>query len=148
MKTSVKLKSVILVSLQVVCMLFLLVKIPFLQLDLWAIVVAFLGFLLSLWAITTMKLDNFNGLPDVKENAHLVTSGPYKVIRHPIYCSILLLFTPLVIDKPSAFLIIISVVQLITLVVKLNYEEKLLRNHFEEYSSYSKHTWKLIPFIY
>ena len=141
-------KSEILVGMQMVCIFILLVRIPFFHSDLWALLVSFAGFLLGLWAIVTMKLDNISVRPDVKQNARLVTGGPYKVIRHPMYSAVLLAFSPFVIDQPSTLLLIVLITLLITLLIKMNYEEKLLRNYFEEYSIYSKHSWKLIPFIY
>ena len=148
MKMSAKSKSAILVGMQTVCILTLLVKITALHSDLWAIIVSFIGILLGFWAILIMKLDNVNVTPDVKANARLVMSGPYKVIRHPMYSAVLLTFFPFVLDRPSTFLVIVFMTLLTTLVIKLNYEEQLLCNHFKEYAVYSKHTWRLIPFIY
>lgn len=143
-----KYKSGILVGVQMVCIFFLLVKIPFSHIDLWALLISFLGLLLGFWAIVAMQLDNISVRPDVKQNARLVIHGPYKVIRHPMYSAVLLTFTPLVIDHFSIFLVIVLFILLVTLLIKMKYEEKLLRNHFEAYASYSKHSWKIIPFIY
>ena len=143
-----KWKSGILVSIQMVCILIMLVRIPFQHSDLWTFLVSFLSLLLVVWAVVTMKLDNISVRPDVRQNARLVTSGPYKVIRHPMYSATLLTFLPFVIDQPSMLLLIVFIALLITLLFKINYEEKLLRNHFKEYNCYSKHSWRLIPFIY
>lgn len=148
MKIGSKYISGILVGMQMVCILFLLVKIPALQSDLWALIVSFIGLALGFWAVVTMKLDNLNVMPDVKQDARLVTTGPYKVIRHPMYSAVLLTFLPFVLDRPSLFLSIIFMVLLTTLLIKLNYEETLLKTHFKEYEEYSKHSWRLIPYIY
>jgi protein-S-isoprenylcysteine O-methyltransferase Ste14 len=148
MRTGSQIKSRILVWMQIVCILVLLVKIPFLHCNIWALLVSLLGPLLGIWAVVTMRLDNISISPDVKQNARLVTNGPYKVIRHPMYSAIIIAFSPFVIDQHSILLISVLIVLLITLLIKLNYEERLLQNHFEEYSSYSKHSWRLIPFIY
>jgi protein-S-isoprenylcysteine O-methyltransferase Ste14 len=134
--------------MQMVCILFLLVKIPALQSDPWALIVSFIGLALGFWAVLTMQLDNLSVTPDVKKDARLVIAGPYKVIRHPMYSAVLLTFLPFVLDRPSLFLSIVFLSLLTTLVIKLNYEESLLRNHFKEYEEYSKHSWRLIPFIY
>ena len=148
MKVEAKCKSGILVGMQMVCILILLVKISFLHCNLWALFVSLLGILLGLWAIITMKLDNINVRPDVKQNARLVISGPYKIIRHPMYSAVLLTFLPFILDQPSVILIIVFMALLITLLIKLNYEEKLLQSHFKDYTIYSKNSWRLIPFIY
>lgn len=143
-----KTKSGILVGMQMVCILFLLVKIPALQSDLWALIVSFIGLTLGFWAVVTMKLDNLSVTPDVKQDARMVVAGPYKVIRHPMYSAVLLTFLPFVLDRPSLFLSIVFLLLLTTLIIKLNYEESLLKNYFKEYEEYAKHSWRLIPFIY
>jgi protein-S-isoprenylcysteine O-methyltransferase Ste14 len=148
MKFGVKCKSGILVGMQMVCILFLLVKIPLLKSDQWALIVSFIGLALGFWAVVTMKLDNLSVTPDVKQDARMVMAGPYKVIRHPMYSAVLLTFLPFVLDRPSLFLSIVFLSLLTTLVIKLNYEETLLKNHFKEYEEYAKHSWRLIPFIY
>jgi protein-S-isoprenylcysteine O-methyltransferase Ste14 len=140
--------SGILVGMQMVCILFLLVKVPSLQSDLWALIVSFAGLMLGFWAVVSMKLDNLSVTPDVKKDARLVMAGPYKVIRHPMYSAVLLTFIPFVIDRPSVFLCVVYMALLTTLVIKLNYEETLLKIHFKGYEAYSKKSWRLIPFIY
>jgi protein-S-isoprenylcysteine O-methyltransferase Ste14 len=141
-------KSGILVSMQMVCIFFLLVKIPFINSDLWAYIVSFAGMLLGSWAVLSMKLDNVRIIPDVKQGARLVMAGPYKVIRHPMYSSVLLMFLPFVLDRPSLYMNIVFLTLLTTLVIKLNYEESLLKKHFKDYEEYAKHSWRLIPFVY
>jgi len=44
--------------------------------------------------------------------------------------------------KSSIFLLLVS------FLLKLNYEEKILKKHFKEYVDYQKRTKKLIPFAY
>ncbi|MDP4290393.1 MAG: isoprenylcysteine carboxylmethyltransferase family protein [Bacteroidota bacterium] len=148
MKRNANYKSDILVGMQMVCIFLLVVRIPAIKSDLWVFFVSLLGFILGFWAVVTMKLDNLSIAPDVRQNAKLVTAGPYKLIRHPMYSAVLLIFLPFVIDSPSAYFIVVFMALLITLLIKLNYEEQLLRNHFEDYATYSKNSWKLIPFIY
>lgn len=148
MRIGSKNKSGILVGLQMVWIFFLLVRIPFLHSDLWAYLVSIAGMLLGAWAVFSMKLDNVRIIPDVKQDARLVMAGPYKVIRHPMYSSVLLMFLPFVLDKPSLYMNTIFLMLLATLLIKLNYEETMLKTHFKEYEEYSKHSWRLIPFIY
>ena len=56
------------------------------------LVVQIIGFFLSLWAIITMKLGNFNIQPEVKPNAHFVNTGPYRLIRNPMYTGLIVFF--------------------------------------------------------
>jgi len=143
-----KYKSFILVWLQMLFIVLLLLQIPANHCDQWAFIVSAIGLFLGFWAIVTMRLDNLSVTPEVRRDARLVTSGPYKVIRHPMYSAVLLTFLPFVLDRPSFYLTIIFLALVTTLFVKLNYEETLLKAHFKEYEEYSKHSRRLIPFIY
>jgi protein-S-isoprenylcysteine O-methyltransferase Ste14 len=141
-------KSFILVWLQFLFIVLLLMQIPTLHCDLWAFIVSAFGLFLGFWAVVSMRLDNLSVTPDVRRDARLVTSGPYKVIRHPMYSAVLLMFLPFILDRPRFDLTIIYLLLVTTLFVKLNYEEGLLKNHFTDYEAYSTNTWRLIPFIY
>ncbi|NWJ52804.1 MAG: isoprenylcysteine carboxylmethyltransferase family protein [Bacteroidetes bacterium] len=143
-----KTKSNILVGLQMTCIILLLVMIPMWEVGYIALIVATGGFFLGCWAVVSMKLDNLSVRPDVRQNARLVKSGPYRVIRHPMYTAVLLTLTPLIVDHPSTYGIIVWIVLLLTLLYKLNYEERLLKNHFEGYASYMLKSWRIIPYIY
>ena len=143
-----KYKSFILVWFQMLFIVFLLMQIPALHCDLWAFIVSAIGLLLGFWAVVTMRLDNLSVTPDVRRDAQLVTSGPYKVIRHPMYSAVLLTFIPFVLDRPFPELTVIFLGLVTTLFIKMNYEEKLLTAHFKEYEAYAKKSWRIIPFLY
>jgi len=116
-------------------------QLPLLIIELVAIVYV-------IWAIVSMKLNNINVLPDLKKEAKLVKSGPYRLIRHPMYLATIIVFTTLLISKFSYFRLAAYLVIWIDLILKLNYEENLLKQAFEEYKDYQKNTYRLIPFIY
>jgi protein-S-isoprenylcysteine O-methyltransferase Ste14 len=143
-----KIKSNILVGLQMICILLLLVLIPLWEIGHIALIMVLGGFILGCWAVVAMKIDNLSVRPEIKQNAHLVKNGPYRVIRHPMYTAVLITMAALVADQPSVYSIIIWLVLLITLLYKLNYEEKLLKQHFEGYAAYMLESWRIIPYIY
>jgi len=116
--------------------------------DYFLLTIEAFGILLGFWAIIAMKLDNLRIYPDLKENAKLVVSGPYKIIRHPMYSAIILTITPLIIEYFSWLRLIVGFIILIDLLFKLNYEERLLHNSFTAYKTYRKTTYRLIPFIF
>ena len=104
--------------------------------------------LLGLWAIWTMGFDNFNVTPDVKPRARLVTSGPYRYIRHPMYSALLVGGLALVLDTFSPERMLLWLVLLLDLLIKLNYEEQLLSRDLEGYSAHMRRTKRLFPFLY
>ena len=104
--------------------------------------------LLGLWAIGTMGIGNFNVTPDGKHRARLVTGGPYRYIRHPMYTALLMGSLSLVLDAFSLLRLAMWLVLLVDLLVKLNYEERLLSQDLEGYSTHIQRTKRLIPFLY
>lgn len=106
------------------------------------------GVFLGLWAIWIMQIGNFNITPDVIRNGRMVAEGPYKYIRHPMYAAVLLVSLAMILDFPGILRIASWILLLIDLLLKMDYEEKLLRNHYEGYARYQQQTRRIIPFIY
>lgn len=107
-----------------------------------------IGVFTMFWALWTMRLNNLNMMPDLKHKSILVTSGPYRVIRHPMYASVLLVTLMLVVNHLTLLRIGFWLVLLIDLHFKFFYEEKLLLKKYSEYMDYKKKTKRIIPFIY
>jgi protein-S-isoprenylcysteine O-methyltransferase Ste14 len=107
-----------------------------------------LGVVLGLWTLWTMRSSRFNILPDVLDRAQLVTLGPYRFIRHPMYATLLLVTLALVLDSPSPLRVVIWLVLLMDLLLKLTYEESLLVQRFSAYAAYQQASKRLIPFVF
>lgn len=105
------------------------------------------GIALGMWAFIMMGWRNLTITPLVKQEATLVTEGPYRMIRHPMYSAALLIIWPLIIDQYSLFRFIVGMILTVDLVIKMFYEESLLRKHFAGYDLYMRDTYRLIPFI-
>jgi protein-S-isoprenylcysteine O-methyltransferase Ste14 len=106
------------------------------------------GMAIGIWALTVMGIGNMNISPLVKEGAVLVTRGPYRVIRHPMYLAVLLVIWPLIIDDFSVTRITAGFVLTLDLIIKILFEENLLKKQFAEYEAYMKTTKRLIPVIF
>lgn len=113
-----------------------------------ATLIFFSGVFLGLWAIGTMRIGNFNIVPDVPQNGKMVAKGPYKYIRHPMYSAVLLVGLSMVLNHFTLLRLGFWIALLADLILKMTYEEKLLSRHYREYSQYQERTRKLIPFIY
>jgi protein-S-isoprenylcysteine O-methyltransferase Ste14 len=105
------------------------------------------GILFAIWART--HLGRNWGMPmSIKEKPDLVTSGPYYLIRHPIYTGILIAMFGCTVTAGLTWLIWL-LLSTIYFIYSAKKEEKLMLRQFPEvYPAYMKRTKMLIPFIF
>ncbi len=88
---------------------------------------------------------SFSILP---ESRKLVISGPYRVVRHPLYLAEAVATLGMLIQFISPLALLLVAVQMTFQLIRIHYEEDILRQTFPEYQLYSKHTRQLIPMVY
>lgn len=137
-----------LVAVQLVCIGIIVFTGPFFPDNVFLLLLGIAGALLGLWAILVMEPGRFNITPDVNKNSRMVTKGPYKFIRHPMYTSVLMITLAWVLNSPTIFRSIIWIALAFDLISKLKYEEELLGDRYKEYHDYQSRTKNLIPFIF
>jgi protein-S-isoprenylcysteine O-methyltransferase Ste14 len=107
------------------------------------------GVALGLWAALWMSARqrrrfSVTPLPDAHER--LVTDGPYRWIRHPMYTAVLAVVLPAALAGPWPSVSAAAVLVLV-LVVKYRFEDRLLARRFSEYDDYRRRTGALLPGI-
>ncbi len=137
-----------LVFIQLSCLVFIAVSGPVLAKGTNGMLIESAGVFLAVVAIFTMKPGNFNITPRIKQNGILITSGPYRLIRHPMYLAQIIAVLPLVVDYFSWYRLAAILLLTVDLLVKIVYEEKRLQNYFPDYANYARKTKKLIPGLY
>ena len=148
MSAASKVKSLLFVGIQFACLGLIAVSGPLFPPIPLLLLTEFLGIGLGLWAVFTIGIGRFNIAPDPLKWSVLVTRGPYRLIRHPMYLALLVTTLPLIIADPSLFRFAIWLVLLIDLLFKLNYEENLLKSSLDGYREYSQRSYRLIPLVY
>jgi len=79
----------------------------------------------------------------------LVNSGIYRYIRHPLYCSLLLLGTGIMLKDPGNAQLILGAVNIVAVYFTARIEEKEMISKFAEiYIQYMWKTKMFIPFIF
>ena len=102
---------------------------------------------LMIWARLTFGIRSFHAAATTTKG-ELVTSGPYRWLRHPIYAAVIYFFTGSVIAFP--FLNVFAAFSLIIagLFARMLLEEKSLKLTYDNYAEYCKKTRRIIPFIF
>jgi len=92
---------------------------------------------------------NWSGTVTIKEDHELVTSGPYAIVRHPIYAGLLLAFVGSGLARGEWRGVLAVVIAFLALWRKLRFEERWMREHFgPAYQAYSERVAALVPFLF
>jgi protein-S-isoprenylcysteine O-methyltransferase Ste14 len=106
------------------------------------------GVFFAVWAREHLGR-NWSGSVTIKQGHELITSGPYAVVRHPIYTGILagLLGTAIALTQVRGFVAV--AVFFFGYWFKLRIEEEWMRSQFgETYAAYTRRTAALVPFLF
>ncbi|HXT10661.1 MAG TPA: isoprenylcysteine carboxylmethyltransferase family protein [Candidatus Angelobacter sp.] len=118
--------------------------------ELWQITgaaICILGLLFTLWARQTLA-GNWSSDVTFKENHELIRKGPYRIVRHPIYTGLLVMFLGTAIYIGQVRGIVSLALVTAGFWIKLLQEERLLLRHFPDaYPAYRREVKALIPFV-
>lgn len=105
------------------------------------------GLLFSVWGRVHLGT-NWSQAVTVKEGHELITSGPYSVVRHPIYTGLLTGFLGTAIARGEWRGLVAVLLVFAVLWWKLEQEERWMRDEFgDSYAAYSRRVAALVPFI-
>ena len=113
----------------------------------FVILVQVLALLLFLWARVTFGRRSYHVVADPTEGG-LVTGGPYRYIRHPIYAAFCLFTSAGVAAHWSWSAGLCGGLVLGSAVLRIFCEESLVAARYREYAQYSATTWRMIPYVY
>ncbi len=138
---------IILVTLQLLCLILILFTGPIFPSSFLLTAIFSVSVLFGLWAIAEMKF-RVNIFPDLGNSSKFVTTGPYSVVRHPMYTSVLFSSLCLVLDEFTLFRILAWIILLIVMLKKSFIEDNILKIRFDEFGTYELKTRRLIPYIF
>lgn len=106
------------------------------------------GLALSIWARRVLG-GNWSGSITLKEGHELVTEGPYRWVRHPIYSGVLLMIFGTGFASGRIQGLVAFAIALISLCLKSRVEERWMQSEFSNYyDDYKRDSWALIPLVF
>ena len=102
---------------------------------------------LMVWSRATFGRRSFHATANPTEGG-LVTTGPYRFIRHPIYSSVCLFTWASVLGHLSSLSVALALFVTLGAWIRIVTEERMLREQYPEYTAYARTTKRAIPFIY
>ncbi|MGC1461107.1 MAG: isoprenylcysteine carboxylmethyltransferase family protein [Terracidiphilus sp.] len=133
------------------------IPLPWLYLQLWPVglwpfwlgaAVTIVGLLFAVWARQYLGR-NWSRSVTIKQDHELITSGPYTLVRHPIYTGILtgLLGTAIALSQVRGLIVV--ALFFVAFWIKLRMEEQWMRSQFgETYAAYAHRTAALVPYLF
>ena len=91
---------------------------------------------------------NWSGTVTFKEGHELVTTGPYALVRHPIYTGLLLAFIGSAVGRGEWRGVLAVFIAFLALWRKLRLEERWMREQFgDAYDAYARRVAALVPYL-
>ena len=105
------------------------------------------GLLFAIWARRHLG-SNWSQAVTIKKDHELITSGPYAIVRHPIYTGLLLGFLGSAIARGEWRGLLAVALLFVVLWYKLKLEERWMQVEFgDAYKSYARRVAALVPYI-
>ena len=104
------------------------------------------GYALAVWAMVVNPF--FSAVARIQDDRGqvVVTSGPYRVIRHPSYAGALFSYLALPVMLDALWALVPALVTVGALVIRTALEDRMLRGELEGYQQYAEETrYRLVP---
>lgn len=107
-------------------------------------VISVAAFTLAVWGLLYLRR-NLSLMPEARR---LVTGGPYRFVRHPLYAAEILAAAAFALVNPY-LVVLLTLVPFISIqILRSRYEEALLGGVFPAYRAYASRTRRVIPFLW
>lgn len=105
--------------------------------------------ILTVWPVLENKHFESTARIQNDRNQTVVTSGPYQIVRHPGYSSIILWAISVPLIFGSLLTGIVSLIIIAIIIIRTYFEDAMLKRELDGYTEYcAKTKYRLIPFIW
>jgi protein-S-isoprenylcysteine O-methyltransferase Ste14 len=112
-----------------------------------AIALQLMAVALMVWARVTFGRRSFHAAANPTAGG-LVTTGPYRIIRHPIYTAACLFGWGAIVVQRSLVSVALGILLLLGALIRMICEERLVKQKYPEYIEYAKVTKRMIPYLF
>jgi protein-S-isoprenylcysteine O-methyltransferase Ste14 len=107
-------------------------------------------FLSYLWVFFVFRENSYTSrIVEVEKGQRVIATGPYSVVRHPMYLGMSILFLSTPVALGSWWGLIVFGLLPVVLIYRIYHEERLLLKELSGYEEYCQKTpYRLIPFIW
>ena len=110
--------------------------------------IATAGIAMGIVTLCYNRIGNFSIYPTPRAGAQLITSGPYRLVRHPMYVSLSLMMIGIAGYNQGMRNALAAVLVIVVVMTKAAIEERLMRGRFAEYDDYCARSWRFIPYLF
>ena len=116
-------------------------------------IIGFVGMILGIFFFFLVSRENtyLSRVVEIQEERghKVITTGPYRIVRHPMYVAVIVLFVSHCFALGSLFSLIPCAIVIITIILRIIHEDRMLHEQLEGYKEYAQKTrFKLIPGIW
>jgi len=109
--------------------------------------VVLLGYALFVWVLRTNHYAS--RVVEVMPGQTVITTGPYAIVRHPLYVAVLLMYLATPVALGSYWALVPALVLPVALMARIRNEEDVLRRDLPGYAAYiQKIRYRLIPGVW
>jgi protein-S-isoprenylcysteine O-methyltransferase Ste14 len=102
---------------------------------------------LVIWARITFGRRSFHAAANPTEGG-LMTKGPYRFIRHPIYTAACVICLAGILAHPSIVSITLGALLFVGTLMRMLTEERLVTERYPAYREYARVTKRMVPYVF
>jgi protein-S-isoprenylcysteine O-methyltransferase Ste14 len=108
-----------------------------------------LSFMLITWApLVNRHLETYIRI-QLDRNHSVCDNGPYRIVRHPAYLGLILLFIGMPLSLGSVWGLIPAVLAVAFIIIRTNLEDRILQTELSGYQEYTNRTrYRIFPGIW
>jgi protein-S-isoprenylcysteine O-methyltransferase Ste14 len=113
--------------------------------------IGFLALAPSFWIIFAAMKENpyLYKIVVVQKDQKVITTGPYAIVRHPMYVGVIIMFLAIPLSLGSLIAIIPGALMSLLLVIRTYLEDKTLHEELPGYKEYAMKTrYRLLPKVW